>query len=97
MTSRFGGTSDQSRNPLVDDLPIGAARLELPDEAIDDEVVDVDSGEYRQLGRDQEAEALEAELLRMLAYADADHPIVRQIRESQDSRPHLSDAAPVTN
>ena len=38
--------------------------------------------EYRKLGRVQEAEALEAEVLRMLKYADADHPIVRQIRES---------------
>ena len=53
--------------------------------------------EYRKLGRVQEAEAIEAELLRMLTYADADHPIVRQIRESQGSRPDLSDTAPVTS
>ncbi len=44
--------------------------------------------EYRQLGRIDEAVAIEAEVLRMLKYADADHPIVRQIRASQAS--HLS-------
>jgi len=42
--------------------------------------------EYRRLEHIDEAEALEADVLRMLAYADADHPIVRQIRESQASR-----------
>ena len=41
--------------------------------------------EYRNLGRLDEAEAIENEVLRMLKYADADHPIVRQINESRAS------------
>ena len=38
--------------------------------------------EYRQLGRIDEALAIEDTVLHMLKYADDDHPIVRQIRES---------------
>ncbi len=41
------------------------------------------ASEYRKLGRIDEAEAIEDEVLGMLKYADADHPIVRQIRESK--------------
>ncbi len=41
------------------------------------------ASEYRKLGRIDEAEAIEDEVLDMLKYADADHPIVRQIRESK--------------
>ena len=44
------------------------------------------ASEYRKLGRVDEAEAIENEVLRMLKYADADHPIVRQINESRESR-----------
>ena len=39
--------------------------------------------EYRRLGRIQEAEAVEDELLHMLKYADADHPVVLQIKEAR--------------
>jgi hypothetical protein len=38
---------------------------------------------YRKAGRVQEAEQLEAGLRKRLKYADADHPIRRQLRESQ--------------
>ncbi len=44
------------------------------------------ASEYRTLGRVDEAEALEDDVLRMLEYADADHPIVRQINASRASR-----------
>ena len=43
------------------------------------------ASEYRKLGRLDEAVAIEDEVLRMLKYADADHPIVRQINESRAS------------
>ena len=43
------------------------------------------ASEYRKLGRVDEAEAIEDEVLRMLKYADADHPIVRQINQSRAS------------
>ncbi len=39
--------------------------------------------EYRKLGRIDEAVAIEDEVLHMLKYADADHPIVRQIKEAR--------------
>ena len=43
--------------------------------------------EYRKLGRNDDAEAIETDMLRMLRYADDDHPIVRYIQESQTSNP----------
>jgi tetratricopeptide (TPR) repeat protein len=36
---------------------------------------------YRKMGRVAEAEKLEAGLLKMLAYADADHPILRELQK----------------
>jgi len=36
---------------------------------------------YRKLGRVEDAQKIEAELLSTLRYADADHPILRQIRQ----------------
>ncbi len=41
--------------------------------------------EYRTLGRVDEAVAIEDDVLHMLKYADADHPIVLQIREAQNN------------
>ena len=38
---------------------------------------------YRKMGRAAEAEKLEAGLLKMLAYADADHPILRELQKRQ--------------
>ena len=38
---------------------------------------------YRKIGRDEEAREIEAELLKLLAYADPDHPILRQLRATQ--------------
>ncbi|MEE8200095.1 MAG: tetratricopeptide repeat protein, partial [Candidatus Acidoferrales bacterium] len=38
---------------------------------------------YRKLGREQEAQEIEAELLKLLAYADPDHHILRQLRATQ--------------
>jgi hypothetical protein len=35
---------------------------------------------YRKLNRVEDAQRVEAELLRLLAYADADHPILRQLK-----------------
>jgi hypothetical protein len=35
---------------------------------------------YRQTGRGREAEPIEAELRRLLAVADPDHPVLRQLR-----------------
>ena len=43
------------------------------------------ASEYRKLGRVDEAVAIENEVLRMLKYADADHPVVGQITESRAS------------
>jgi DNA-binding winged helix-turn-helix (wHTH) protein/tetratricopeptide (TPR) repeat protein len=40
---------------------------------------------YRKLGRVEDAQKVEAELLRLLAYADEDHPILRQLRNPQSS------------
>jgi len=34
---------------------------------------------YREMGRDEDAQKIEAELRSLLAYADADHPILRQL------------------
>ena len=39
---------------------------------------------YRKVGREQEAREIEAELLKLLAYADADHPFLRQLQRSQE-------------
>ncbi len=39
--------------------------------------------EYRKLGRVDEAVAIEDDVLHMLKYADADHPIVLQIRKTR--------------
>ena len=36
---------------------------------------------YRQLDRGEEAEQIEAELLKLLAYADEDHFVAEQLRE----------------
>jgi len=35
---------------------------------------------YRKVGRGQEAQEIEADLLKLLAYADPDHPILRQLK-----------------
>ncbi len=34
---------------------------------------------YREMGRDEDAQKVEAELRALLAYADLDHPILRQL------------------
>ncbi len=39
---------------------------------------------YRKVGREQEAREIEAELRKLLAYADPDHPFPRQIQRSQE-------------
>jgi hypothetical protein len=39
---------------------------------------------YRQGGQQAEARRVEADLLKLLAHADADHPILRQLQQSQD-------------
>lgn len=39
---------------------------------------------YRQLGREQDASEIEAELRRLLAPADPDHPVFRQLKATQD-------------
>ena len=39
---------------------------------------------YRKVGRMQEAEEIEAELRKLLAYADADHAILRQLKRTED-------------
>ena len=39
---------------------------------------------YRKVGREQEAQKIEAELLRLLAYADPDHPILVELQRSQE-------------
>jgi hypothetical protein len=36
---------------------------------------------YRQTGRVEEAEAIDAELLKLLAVADREHPVLARIRE----------------
>ena len=41
--------------------------------------------EYRTLGRIDEAVAIEDDVLHMLKYADADHPIVLQIAETRNA------------
>ncbi|MEE8201861.1 MAG: tetratricopeptide repeat protein [Candidatus Acidoferrales bacterium] len=38
---------------------------------------------YRKVGREEEAQKIEAELLKLLAYADPDHPLLRQLRATQ--------------
>ncbi len=39
---------------------------------------------YRELGRDADARKIEDELRRLLALADADHPILRQLDRTED-------------
>ena len=39
---------------------------------------------YRKVGREQEAREIEAELRKLLAYADPDHPILRQLKRLQE-------------
>ena len=39
---------------------------------------------YREMGRDEDARKIEAELRALLAYADADHPILRQLGRTGD-------------
>ena len=39
---------------------------------------------YRKVGREQGAREIEAELLKLLVYADADHPFLRQLQRSQE-------------
>ncbi|MEE8606399.1 MAG: hypothetical protein V3S55_02250, partial [Nitrospiraceae bacterium] len=39
---------------------------------------------YRKIGRDEEAREIEAELLKLLSYADPDHPILLQLKRAQD-------------
>lgn len=40
---------------------------------------------YRKVGREREAQEIEAELLKLLAYADPDHPILLQLQRTQKS------------
>ncbi len=47
--------------------------------------------EYRKVGRIDEAVAIEDEVLHMLKYADADHPIVLQIKETRAEAGSLTD------
>ena len=39
---------------------------------------------YRKVGREQEAREIEAELRKLLAYADSDHPFLLQLQRSQE-------------
>ena len=39
---------------------------------------------YREMGRDEDARKVEAELRALLAYADADHPILRQLDRTKE-------------
>ncbi|MFQ5818232.1 MAG: hypothetical protein ACE5H2_09815 [Terriglobia bacterium] len=39
---------------------------------------------YRKVGREQEAQEIEAELVKLLAHADDDHPVLRQLKRTQD-------------
>ncbi len=39
---------------------------------------------YREMGRDEDAGRIEAELRSLLAYADPDHPILRQLESTGD-------------
>ena len=39
---------------------------------------------YRNLGRDEEARRIEEELLKLLTYADPDHPILLRLQSSQE-------------
>ncbi len=39
---------------------------------------------YREMGRDEDARKIEDELRSLLAYADADHPILRQLDRTGD-------------
>ena len=52
--------------------------------------------EYRKLGRNDDAEAIETDILLMLRDADDDHPIVRYIQESQTS-PALTSTGSTTS
>ena len=42
---------------------------------------------YRKLGRDEDARRIEEELLKLLTYADPDHPILLRLQSSQDLAP----------
>ncbi len=39
---------------------------------------------YREMGRDEDASKIEAELRSLLALADADHPILRQLDRTKE-------------
>ena len=39
---------------------------------------------YRKVGREEEAQKIEAELLKLLAYADPDHPMLVELKGSQE-------------
>ncbi|MCZ6769693.1 MAG: hypothetical protein O7D93_10640 [Acidobacteria bacterium] len=39
---------------------------------------------YRETGRNKEAREIEEDLRKHLAYADPDHPILRQLERTQD-------------
>lgn len=39
---------------------------------------------YRKVGREEEAQKIEAELLKLLAYADPDHPMLVALQRSQE-------------
>ncbi len=39
---------------------------------------------YREMGRDEDARKIEDELRRLLALADSDHPILRQLDRTED-------------
>lgn len=40
---------------------------------------------YRGVGRVEDARAIEADLLKLLALADSDHPVVRELRQPRES------------
>ena len=41
---------------------------------------------YRSMGRAKEADAIDAELLKLLAVADADHPVLMRLKARQTAR-----------
>jgi Flp pilus assembly protein TadD len=52
---------------------------------------------YRKNGQFREAEAIEAQLLKLLAVADPDYPLLKELqaRQSQSTSPHVL-ASPLT-
>ncbi len=42
---------------------------------------------YRRVGRDEKAPAIEAELLKLLKYADPDYPLLQDLRARQSPAP----------